>query len=78
MAKVNQLLALKEPEDFTRSDLRQWRDMIRAEVIASITGQYAESPFRWLADLDPKWIDNALQDALSDATHDAWLKMEEE
>lgn len=76
MAKVN-MMALKEPEDFTRSDLNQWRSNVRNAALNLIRAEYADSPYRWLADLDEKWIDNALSDSISDATHDAWLKLED-
>lgn len=78
MGKVNQQLALKELADFTRRDIKEWRASIRAEVMQYIAVAYADSPYSHIARLDPVWIDNALQDALADATHDAWLKMEEE
>ena len=76
MGKVN-MSRKNEPEDFTRSDLQQWRDTIRAEVISHIQASYIESSFFWIAALDPKWNDNALSDSIADATHDAWLKLED-
>ena len=76
MAKVNMMRKL-EPEDFTRSDLQQWRDTIRAEVLSHIKAAYLESPFHWIAELEDTWIDNALSDSISDATHNAWLKLKD-
>jgi hypothetical protein len=76
MAKAN-MMTLKEPEDFTRSDLNQWRSNVRNAALKLIRAEYADSPYRWLADLDEKWIDAALADSIADATHDAWLKLEE-
>ena len=76
MAKVN-MMTLKEPGDFTRSELVQWRSNVRNAALKLIRAEYAESPYRWLADLDEKWIDNALTDSIADATHDAWLKLED-
>lgn len=76
MAKVNMMRKL-EPSDFTRSDLKDWRTEVRAKAMALIAAEYAESPYSYLADLDARWIDNALTDSISDATHDAWLKLED-
>jgi len=77
MGKVNQQLVLKEPEDFTQSDLKKWRAEVRAKALAFIAAEYAESPFSYIAALDIKWIDSALTDSIADATFEALLKLED-
>jgi hypothetical protein len=76
MAKVNMMRKL-EPEDFTRLDLNEWRAAVRAKAMALIAAEYAESPYSHIAPLDAVWIDDALTDSIADATHDAWLKLED-
>ena len=76
MGKVNASRKL-EPEDYTQLDLGKWRTEVRAKALALVASEYAESPYMHIAPLELRWIDAALDDSIADATHEAWLKLED-
>ena len=59
-----------------RAALDEWRAHMTAKVCDFIRENYIKTDFASIGDLDRRGLHDDLMDALSDATHEAWERME--